>query len=46
MGEEEHFLERPFDSFKRVEIDLSDPSFFCEKLEVLQHLKRTKVITS
>lgn len=46
MGEEDNFLEQPFKNFKRVEIDLNDETFFNEKLEVIQHLKHTQVISS
>lgn len=38
LGVENNFMERQFSDFNRIEIDLSNPSFFAEKLEVKLHL--------
>lgn len=46
LGRENNFLQQSFQEFNRIEVDLSDPSLFAEKLEVMQHLKRTQIITS
>lgn len=41
LGVENNFLERQFSDFNRIEIDLSNQSFFAEKLEVKLHLQKT-----
>jgi hypothetical protein len=46
LGKENTFLDKPFNEFNRIEIDLTNRAFFAEKLEIKQHLKRTQVFTS
>ena len=46
LGKDDNFITKPFQEFNRIEIDLSSPANFFEKLEIKLHLKRAPVYTS